>query len=431
MKEEFLHYVWEQNLYDKKGLKTTDGLPVQIFDPGTTNSNSGPDFLEGRLRIGEIDWLGNIEIHVRSGDWYRHRHHHDPMYNSTILHVCLVCDRDVTRQDLSSVPCIELKGRIPAKVKQRYDQLKNNSHWIPCAPFLPQVKNDLIEATLADQGLRRMEEKANKMDKILKRCTGDWDEAFYIALAGGFGGNINRQPFTYLAEHVPLKLVRKHRHDFLSLEALLFGAGGFLRFLNEPIHDPYVQKLSERFRFLKHLHQIQPMDAYPWKFMRMRPANFPSVRLAQLCSVLHQNVSIFPMIRDNPELQYVRKFLDVKVSDYWEDHYVLNGNRSNSRRSMGDGIQNELIINVVVPFLYLYAERRGQKELKEHTIKMLCQIPAENNRIVREFKKLRVRSGNALRSQGMLQLYGKECTFKHCLNCPVGNQLLHNEEQVY
>lgn len=424
MKEEFLHYVWERGLYDPRGLTTVDGQPVLVFRPGNHNTNSGPDFLDARVRIGSVDWVGSVEIHVRSGEWMKHRHHLDPMYNSTVLHVCLIADEETTRYDLTTVPNIELKGRIPGHVKDRYDLLQNNSHWIPCAPFIAQTSRDKVKSTLEMMGYERLNDKSAHIQKLLRRYSGDWEHTFYVALAGGFGGNINKQPFVHLAESVPYQLIRKYQHKRMDIEAILFGVGGFLDPAKNDPTDTYVKELIERFDFLRHLHKFKPIDAHLWKFLRMRPANFPTVRLAEFCAVLHRHTGLFPTIRDNPDLKAISNMLEVEITPYWKDHYMLNGNRSGVIKTMGTDMRNELIINVISPFLMAYGAETGKSTYQKAVFKMLHGISAEKNKIINEFKSLGIKAENAFESQALLQLYRKRCIFKACTSCPVGRYLL-------
>jgi len=423
MKEEFLHFLWHYLRFDLAGLRTTEGEDLQILHPGTPNTDAGPDFVHARLRIGPTEWAGHVEMHLKASDWLKHGHSSDPAYDNVILHVVFEEDEPVLNRAGQRIPCLCLRSRIPPKLSQTYQKLVHNQQWIPCQHAIHQVDEHRRKLWLDRLMVERLEHKTRAMAERLERNGGDMEETFYQLLASSLGGRVNAEPLARLAEIAPLKLLQRHRTDPLQLEAILFGQAGLLEEAGE--EEDYPMRLRREYAYLQHKYGLHPMHPPEWKFMRMRPANFPTVRIAQLATLLRQSDHLLSKALAVRQAREVEHMLEVKVSSYWQTHYRFGKPSIKRNKRLGRGTIHLVIINTLVPFLFLYGRRMGDGAFEERALALVQQLPAEDNAVIRRWSSLGLRPDSAFQSQALLQLYSHYCKPKRCLSCAIGHAILN------
>jgi len=421
MREEFLHFLWRFRRFDNHDLKTTTGEALTILQPGRYNRDSGPDFLDARLRIGETLWAGNVELHLQASGWQSHGHQRDPAYENVILHVVLDEDQVIFRKSGARIPCLELRGRIPAKVWSRYRFLVNNDTWVPCQSQLPEVPAVSIYAWLDRLSAERLEQSTGAIRERLAANQGDWENTFYQFLARNFGLKVNAEPFDRLARSLPIRLLWKHRHNLLQLEALLFGQSGLLA---GDFRDAYPQKLQKEYAHLRRKYDLEPLPTHNWKFMRLRPANFPTLRIAQLATLIHQSDHLLSKVLAARTVSELENMFDVKLSNYWKHHYRFGHPSQRRPKKLGQTAVRLLVINTFAPFLFLYGQLNGFPQYQERALQLLEALPPEDNHVIRRWKSIGLTARSAQDSQALLQLKKYYCDRKACLDCAVGNVIL-------
>ena len=419
MKESILHYVWQNKLFSTHNLHTTDGEPVEIIDVGKYNNDAGPDFFNAKIRIGYTLWAGDVEIHTRSTDWNKHNHQSDKAYDSVILHVVDISDGDVYRIDGEKIPQLELV--YPKQIETNFEQLISVQKWIPCADKINSVPDVFIESWKNALLTERLEQKMQAITNLLNENNQHWEEAFYITLARNFGFGTNSQAFESLAKSIPLSTLGKHKDQIFQLEALLFGQAGLL---NATATDEYAIKLKQEYDFLKAKYALQPLDGSQWKLLRLRPDNFPHVRIAQFAALIHNSSKLFSKMVEHPNIEYLRKIFDCEPSEYWKTHYLFVHESAKKSKHLGSQSINGLLINTVVPFLFCYAYQKNNQDLKDKALQLLEQIPGENNAIISGWQKLEISSISAYDSQALIQLKKQYCDEKKCLQCRIGHKVL-------
>lgn len=424
MNEEFLHYLWKFGNFDTKNLLTTEGEPLQIIKKGIHNQDAGPDFSNARLQIGDTTWAGNVEIHTKASDWKKHNHQHDDSYDSIILHVVHENDQPIIRANGEAIPTLELKERIPESLYGKYLHLMANAQWIPCSNSFGEIDPFSRDNWLDRILVERLERKSGEILQNLKHLNNDLEEAFYVQLAGNFGFKINTEPFKRLARSLPYKIIAKHRYSLLQIEALLFGQAGLLE---EEFVDDYPKQLKTEYQILKSKFQLNPIPGFNWKFLRTRPTNFPTIRLAQLAQVLHHNTNLFSSILEGKTVEDISGIFTVKASEYWDIHYNFDKSSKKSTKSLGQSAIQNIIINTIVPFLFVYANYKGNEALKEKAIQLLEELPPEKNNIINGFAEIGYKSTNAATSQAVIELKNEYCNHKKCLNCALSSQILKSE----
>ncbi len=422
MNEDFLAYVWKFQYFDKTNLQTEDGATLEILRTGIQNFNAGPDFSEANIRLNDLTWAGPVELHVKASDWKRHNHLSDQKYDQVILHVVWENDALITRTNGSSVPVLELKNRVSPGLLQAYLQLRQPKPTIPCEPFLPTISNiskiTMVERTL----LERLEIKAEKIRRSFENKNNNWEETTYGALLSGFGFKINQAGFEKLAKALPLKVLQKHRHQHFQTEALFFGQAGFL---TETFEEAYLEQLQKEFAFLQHKYQLPPpLNIADWNFLRLRPANFPTLRLAQLAALFTSREHWFTSLRESTTIKEFETFFAASPSDYWQTHYMPGREGKLKIKGLGRASKHLLIINVVAPLLVAYARETSQPELVEKALHLLKELPAENNAILDMYESLEFENKSAAQSQGLLSLNQLYCLPVNCLKCTIGNSIL-------
>ena len=423
MKEDFLHFIWKHKLYQHDSLFTEEGEPIQIVHPGRHNTNAGPDFFDARIRIGETLWAGNIEIHVRASDWNKHGHQNDPVYRNTILHVVAISDLPVFNDLAASVPVLVVKW--PQWIEDNYEMLLKSHEWIGCASLLYQVDPFRIKFFLNGIVIERLKQKIDTISKMLSDTKEDWGETFYCMLARNFGLKENALPFEMVARSLPQSVLARHHDSLFQIEALLFGQAGLLG--EELFGDEYYLELRKEYRFLAVKYGLRPIAGHLWKFMRMHPGNFPTIRLAQFAALIHSSKGLFSAVIEANNLEDLQKLFMVKASDYWDSHYNFNKPSVNRKKVFGNQIFSLIVINVVVPFYFLFGESQNKLILKDRALEILEQMPAENNSAMNRWAGAGVVAANALESQALLQLQHNYCEPRKCLDCTIGHKIILHE----
>jgi len=421
MPEEFLHYIWENRLYRKDGLKTTSGEHLEIIDPGKRNSNAGPDFFNAKIKINDTIWAGNIEIHTKASDWHKHNHQMDKAYDNIILHVVEIADAEITRSNGNNIPALALQ--YPGHLAANYRHLLEARTWIPCQDRFHRIDPIVLQLGFNRLMIERLENKTEEIVSRLEQNNNDWNETFYQVLARMFGFKVNALPFELLAKSLPTVILAKHRNNLFQLEALLFGNAGLLN--KQLLGDDYFLQLREEYSFLYKKYRLRPIEEHLWKFMRLRPVNFPTVRIAQLAALIYGKEALFSRILEVNNIEQILELLKVKASKYWNTHYNFNKyTKRKSVKEMGDASVQLLIINVVVPFLFVYGEKQNLQHLKNRALDFLDQLAAEHNSIVKKWGELGIKARSAFESQSLLQLKNRYCDQKKCLNCQIGVKLV-------
>ena len=422
IREDLLYYLWKTKSFNMTNLITEDGQSIEIIEFGNQNYDSGPDFSNGKVKIGNTVWAGNIEMHVYSSDWERHNHDLDKAYDNVILHVVYEHDREVHTTTEQFIPCLELKNRIPIKLKQNYAQLIANNNWIPCESQLPNVPEHTITFWLQRLVAERLESKTEYLKTILLQTNSDWEETMYIFLMRYMGARVNMDPFESLAKNLPLSILQKNKDDLLKIEALLYGQAGML--LATHANDEYYEELKSEYQFLSKKYSLSYIPPVSWKFSKMRPAGFPTVRLAQTAQIFHKTENLFSHILDTKDTKSIKQLFNSTPSEYWEHHYRFGTDSIHKEKQLSDGFIDLIIINVVSPILFLYGKSIADEQYCEKAIEHLEFLKPEKNKIISNYKALGVKAVSAADSQGLLQLKKAYCDPKLCLSCSIGNKLV-------
>ncbi len=426
MREAFINHVWKFQYFDNQILTTSDGELISVLNRGFTNSDSGPDISNARVRIGDIEWFGNIEIHQRSSDWYQHGHEKDRAYDNVILHLVWEHDKPVFRRGGEEIPCLELRSRVDEKVLFNYNALIHKvSAPIACAERFDKVPV-LTKSVMIDYALmNRLERKAEDVLALWTQTGHDWEETAWRLLVRNFGFKVNAEVMQLLAEALPLKYLLKHSNNSNQLEAMLFGVAGFLEEL-KPDGDDYQRLLLQEYKLLEHkfslkdgaLHQAQ------WKFLRMRPHNFPTVRLAELAALIRNIHHLFSVFISIDRIEDVKRFLQKEMSPYWQKHYHFGKKSAKLNYRIGqDSIEN-ILINTIVPLQVAYAKYKKDEALMDNAIHLLEKCEPENNKIIREWLGMGLQLTNAAETQGAIEWMNVFCKPKKCLSCKAGAFLL-------
>ena len=417
--EQLLHYVWKHKIFSLKELKTTTGQQVEVIDTGLANTDAGPDFFNAKLKLDGVLWIGNIEIHERSSDWFKHGHHADAGYNSVILHIASEIDMEISRSNGERIPQIQLI--CPEAVRTNYKELLETDSYPPCYRIIPSLSPFTAHSWMTALQMERFEQKATLLNERLKRCQGNWEDAFFITLARNFGFGLNGDAFETWAHQLPFRAVDKHRNDLFQIEAIFFGQAGILE---DSDGDGYYLRLKKEYTYLQHKFGLIPMDASLWRFLRLRPANFPHIRIAQLACLYHRAYGLLSRIMETETLQGVRDILKGGTSEYWLTHYTFGGSSPSRPKTLSNTSLDLLIINTVVTFLYAYGLHKGNRVLCARAGSFLEELKAENNYITRMWEQCGMKTSNAADSQALIQLKKEYCDKKKCLYCRIGYEYL-------
>jgi Protein of unknown function (DUF2851). len=422
MSEHFLQFIWKFQLFDHADLVCTSGESVKVLHAGSLNRDAGPDFFNARLEIDGQLWAGNIEVHQNTSDWLRHNHHNDKAYDSVVMHVVANHDDvEIFRSSGTPIKCAVL--RFDKKLEIRYREMVNSSDWIPCEKYISDIDCFLIKQFLGRLLVERMGKKVDAIEHELKRTSKSWEDVFYIFLLRNFGFSINAVPFELLAKALPHQLVLKHRNNRLSIEALLFGQAGLL--YNNVEDDEYVAALRDEYQFLATKYKLKGLDGSVWKFLRTRPQNFPTIRIAQLAGLLHQHPSMFSkVVNCSSADEFKALFSDIELSPYWENHFVFGKPTVSRQKHLGSSALNLLSINLFVPFVFAYGHLNDMYLLKEKALDMLDAIQPDKNSIIERWGQLGMPVKSAFYTQALLHLKKEYCDEKRCLSCPIGKKIV-------
>ena len=411
MKEEFIYYLWENRLLHLN-LKTTDNEDITILSVGNRNHDSGADFVNARIKIGDALWAGQVEIHVRASDWFKHNHHNDANYDSVILHVVYENDTDSLK-----IPTLEIKDKFDISIFHKYNWFFGSRNWIPCGEFVGGVQNFTLISWLDRMLVEHLENECKDLDFKLKNNQYDWEQAFYQRLMRYFGLKVNNDSFEYLSRILPLNLLLRHRDNDIYIESMMFGCAGFLE---RDFEEDYPSLLKRDFKMLRSKFGLKVMPLSNWKFLRLRPPNFPTIRIAQLARIITKNGNMFSKIRDADDIQEIRDLFDVELNSYWDNHFQFDKTSKVERRKiLGKTAVDLIIINAIVPMLFYYGHTHFLESYKEKAMSFLEQIEAEDNLIIRNFQNSGVVLQNAFQTQAILYMYKYYCKRRRCLECRI------------
>lgn len=424
MREDFLHYIWRYQKFNIPSAKTVTGLPVQIIKPGFGHTNAGPDFLQAKVKIGDVEWAGAVEIHIKASDWNRHRHQNDAAYQNVILHVVWTADEAILHPDGTEIPTLELKNCVNLNLLNSYKNLVESNNEIACASQWPEVdsmyKTEMLERVLVE----RLNEKAEKASVFFEHSGQNWEEVSYFMLLSAMGFKVNQHPFERLATILPYSLIKKIKHHPALLEAALFGAAGFL---TQDFEEEYPNQLKKDWQFLQHKHHQMlstTMELHEWRFLRLRPANFPTIRIAQLAALLHKLPFLFDAFVLDLDPKKLQNEFKVTPNHYWEKHFQFDKPTQTKNKQPGQSSIQLLLLNTIPPLLAFYAKSIGEEKYIEQAIQFLGTLKSENNFITRKFQDLGSTIRTSFDSQAYIQLHNAHCNPKKCLSCSVGISIM-------
>lgn len=421
MQEAFLHYVWQFKKFDTSNLKTTVGEAISLLNNGQPNINSGPDFFNVQLEIDGQLWAGNVEIHIKSSDWYVHSHEIDPNYDNVILHVVYEHDTDIFRKNNSIIPTLQLKHLIHANVFNNFQKLVMSPHkWINCDPDFADVDNFVISNWLERLYIERLERKSRTIEVLLKSSKNDWEGVLFKLLAKNFGLKVNGDAFFSMANSFDFSVVRKMQSQPLQLEALFFGQSGLLE---TPVENGYFQNLSLEYQFIKQKFNLSNDQVIPLQFFRLRPPNFPTIRISQLAMLYHQHANLFTKLMAANTIEELYSLFQVGTSEFWQTHFTLEKVSRDSKKVLTKNFIDLLLINTVLPLRFCYLQHLG-KPASESCLLMAHKIASEQNGIIKGFNAMKPISDSALTSQALIQLKTEYCDKNKCMACVIGNSLL-------
>ncbi len=433
--EKLIHYVWKHKLFPAKPLFTADGQPVDVIDPGLPNSNSGPDFFNSKVIIGGTLWVGNVEIHDISSDWYVHGHHKDAAYDNVVLHIAGRIDTDVITFGGRTVAQMALD--VPQYVRNNYEELLTTDHYPPCYAIIPTLNRLMIHAWLNSLQTERLERKTEDIVRRVALCNGSWESALFVTMARNFGFGVNGEAFEEWAHNIPLQNVAHHRDNRLQIEALFMGQAGLLdirsipeRYRDDALSEGYFSKLSSEYHYLSRKFGLKPMDAKHWRFLRLRPQNFPHIRISQLANLYFSRQSDLSRLVECTDAEQIKALLRTQVTPYWETHYTFGSTSCKTKKSVSGASLDLILVNTAIPMLFAYGRHRHDDSLCSRAFDMLGQLKAENNNIVRMWKQCGLKVDSAGDSQALIQLKTAYCDKKDCLRCRIGYYYLRTSREI-
>ena len=416
-------------MWPLQGLETTDGRVVEVLDPGLHNHNAGPDFFNAKLKIGGTLWVGNVEIHDKSGDWYLHGHDKDAHYNNVVLHVVEMADREVQTQEGNFVPQMVLK--VPDNVRENYEELLRTDAYPPCYRIIPKLTPLLVHSWMAALQTERLEQKTVAIAERAQKAGGSWEDAYFITLARNYGFGINGDAFEEWARHIPLQAVGKHRDDLFQIEAIFLGQAGLLdlstipdSYQKDALNEGYFAKLRNEYQYLAHKFSLQPMDVNLWRFFRLRPQNFPHIRISQLANLYFSRKAGLSDLLECRDVVSFAEMLRTQVTPYWETHYTFGSESVRNAKHLSPFSINLLLINTCIPMMFAYGRHAMREELCDRAFDFLEQLKAENNHIIRMWKEVGLDVKSAGDSQALIQLKREYCDKRDCLRCRIGYEYL-------
>ena len=427
--EILLHYVWKHKLFPLHELTTTDGRRVEVIDVGLHNRNSGPDFFNAKVKIDGTLWVGNVEIHDRSSDWYQHGHDHDSAYDNVVLHVAGIIDSEVKTTKGQLVPQLQLD--VPVEVRQNYEELLKTDQYPPCYRIIPDLSRLTVHAWMAALQTERLERKTDDIRRRADRCNGSWEDAYFVTLARNYGFGINGEAFEQWAYHVPLQAVGKHRDDLFQIEAIFMGQAGLLeldtvpaQYQKDALNEGYLARLRNEYLYLAHKFSLTPMDSSQWRFLRLRPQNFPHIRISQLANLYYERKASLSRLIECETFRQMQDMLRTHVTPYWETHYTFGSTSHQNGKNLSPFSLNLLMINTAIPMLFAYGRHAMKEQLCDRAFDFLEELRAENNHIIRMWRECGLEVRNAGDSQALIQLKKEYCDRKDCLRCRIGYEYL-------
>lgn len=420
MTEEFLIFLWKHRLYLPESLILPDGTALEVIHPGEHNRDAGPDFFNTRIKVNNTIWAGNAEIHVRSSDWFKHGHNNDDAFRNVILHI--VSDNDAVVQDARGKPVPVITLKCNDAILSQYEYLLKNHLWVPCAREIQNIDPFLVSLWLEKIGISRLEMKSVEISKHLDQTGNNWEEVLYRSVMRSFGFHLNGLPFENLARSIPYKILERHADNLLQTEALLFGQAGLL---NELLpYDDYFLKLQKEYRHLSRKYSLKPVQRHLWKFLRLRPGNFPTIRLAQVASVIHHHPGMFALIREATSVSDLKQPFVVSSSSYWNNHYLFGKVSRMKEKTIGAESIETILINALIPVLFMYGKKTGMEVFQNRALDFLGQLESEKNSIIANWQKLGIYANSAFHSQALIHLKTSWCDKHLCLECGIGSQIL-------
>jgi len=425
--ETLLHYVWKHKLYESKQLLTEEGIAFEVIDPGMYNSNAGPDFFNAKIRMQGKTWAGNIEIHTVSSDWYNHQHEKDKAYNSVILHVVEKVDATgICDSNGRLIPQWTIK--IPERILSNYSFLLNADASIPCLGKISEIPEVYLSDWKNALLIERLERKTKTLFQLLEESKNDWNEVFYITLSRNFGFGINNDAFERLAKSLPLRIIRKHQNSVTQVEALFLGQAGLLEDVES--EDAYFLELQKEYAFLRKKYDLTPLESHIFKSLRIRPSNFPHIKIVQLAGILRKKQGLFSNVLSISELESFYSLFIAETADYWLTHYHFEKSSVKRPKNLGASAIQLLVINTVVPVFFAYGKKKGLEAYVESAVRFLDALKPENNSIITLFSRAGIPIQNAGDSQALIQLKREYCEQKKCIYCRIGHQLLAKESET-
>lgn len=419
IKEDWMHWIWSSGSFRSHNLHTSSGIPVQLFNRGFAHRDAGPDFPECTLRLGAALWAGSVELHVKASDWNKHGHQHDEAYNTVILHVVWEHDAEVCRKDGTMVPCLVLKPLVDPELLERLCDLYANSGWLACSGMLSRVPPDILDELRSHALMQRLADKSAPLLELAKNSNNDWEYVLYQTLGANFGFRTNKAAFTQLTKNLDYRILMRHRHQPFQLEALLFGLSGLL----SGQKDGYARMLHREFAYLQHKYTLQPMQASAWKFLRMRPSNFPTLRIAQFAALMQQHERLFDRIMTHRDVSELHQMFDVAAGAYWEEHYRFGLPSPKGIKRLGSGASLNILVNTAAPIMFAYGLYTHDQHLMNRAKMLLEALPPENNRIIRNWAAEGVIAAHAAHSQALTGQWKSFCATRSCMQCAAGRFL--------
>lgn len=420
MKEDFLHYVWQYKKFDFSNLTTVSEESLTITNCGNYLKQSGPDFFNAQIVLGNQKWAGNVEIHIKSSDWYLHHHEKDTNYDNVILHVVWEHDTPVFRKDNSEIPVLELKKYILKKDLENYQELASPKSWIYCESQIATIDNFVLANWQERLFVERLERKYIPIEQLLQETENNWEAVLFCMLAKNFGLNTNGETFLKIAKSIPFSIIRKESTEVANLESLFFGTAGLFPLDAE---DNYTKELKKRFDYISQKHKLKKIVIEPVQFFKHRPDNFPTIRLAQLAMLYHKQQNLFSKVIVANTVTALHQLFEITITNYWQNHYQFDKESPNKKKKFSKSFIDLLVINTIVPIQFAYAKSQG-KEASESLMDLLREITAEKNIIIEKFSNFGIKAKNAFETQSLLQLKNEYCNHSKCLQCAVGIQLL-------
>ncbi len=427
-REALLQFIWKNRIMDHRPLVTTCGKELTILSTGDQNFDAGPDFFNAKIRIGTITWSGNVEVHNRASDWERHGHHLDPAYNNVILHVVTEEDRTILNSHGSRIHTLVLEYPLP--LLNIYRTLQQEEAWLPCHSYIYQTPKTVIRHWLTTLQGERLQQKTLKTERLIDRHGLNWDASFYRILASGFGLPINSLPFEMTTAGIPYELLLRCRDNLDDLEAILFGRAGFLQ--RQSQGGPYASGLYSRYRRYAMYLPGEDVSRHLWKFLRLRPASFPTLRIAQFASLVHLRFPLLDSILESTSVTRVEQLLRVRASAYWDTHYIFDKCSPENPKYPGHQFIRTLVINAVVPFLFAMGKRKNHIRAIDLGTSLIQEMEAESNQIITKWRTFGIVPEDAFESQALIQLHNVYCKQKRCLDCLIGRDFIEqttHEEQ--